>query len=79
MEGGLDERKDEATQGENKKMIAVHAELTKFSDTGSWGTSCLEDVKKLKNKRGVNSASKTIAPGCPGSDYWRGGIHFTPN
>ena len=39
----------------------------------------LEDVKKLKNKRGVNSASKTIAPGCPISDYWRGGIHFTPN
>jgi hypothetical protein len=41
MVAGLGDRKDQATRGEKKKMIAAHAELKKSSDTGSWGTSCL--------------------------------------
>jgi hypothetical protein len=43
--GGLGDCKDEATRGEKKKMIVAQAELKKFSDVGSWGTSCLEGVK----------------------------------
>jgi len=46
MVGGLGDRKDEATRAEKKMMTAAQAELKKSSDTGSWDTSCLEDVKK---------------------------------
>jgi len=34
-------------RGKKKKMITTPAEFKKSLDTGSWGTSCLEDVKKL--------------------------------
>jgi hypothetical protein len=41
MVAALGDRKDQATRGEKKKMIAAQAELKESSDTGSWGTSCL--------------------------------------
>jgi hypothetical protein len=36
-------------------------------------------VKKLKNKCGVGSVLKKVAPGCPISDRWGVGIRFASN
>jgi hypothetical protein len=38
-----------------------------------------EDVKKLKNKSGVSSVLKKVAPGCPINDRWGIGVHFASN
>jgi len=41
MEAGLGNRKNGGYTGQKKMTLTAQAEVKNFSDTGSWGTSCL--------------------------------------
>jgi hypothetical protein len=62
---------EQAVQDEAQPALSLARYVSRNGEFGDQ-----EDVKKLKNKFGVNSASKNVAPGCPLSDRWGGGIHF---